>query len=434
MMLIRFYTAMWVMLLTACSPTPETTTMNVQLNLDQLAEQYVKLALKIGQHHPSYIDAYYGPASFKPIQEKTSLETLLVSAQELRIGIEKVVIKPALYQRQELLIIQVRSMEMFIRLQLGEHVSFDDESKGLYDAISPTISETQLDSALIELDKLVPGEGELNNRLNHYKKQFVIPLDKLDAVFVAAIDEARKRTKQHIQLPAQENFKIEYVTDKVWSGYNWYKGGNYSVIQLNTDFPIYIDRAIDLASHEGYPGHHVFNSQMEQHLVNNLKWVEFSVYPLFSPQSLLAEGSANYGIEVAFPKAERLAFETEVLFPLAGMDPTQVERYYQIQDKLSLLSYADNMVAKRYLDGEINREQAIELLMKYALSTKEKSMQRIGFIEANRAYVINYNLGQDLVREYVDKMTGNGDHDRRWQVFADLLANPKTASMMKTAR
>ena len=68
--------------------------------------------------------------------------------------------------------------------------------------------------------------------------------------------------------------------------------------------------------------------------------------------------------------------------------------------------------------------------MKYALSSKEKSTQRIGFIEANRAYVINYNLGQDLVRQYVDRLTGTEGAEKRWQVFAELLALPKTASMM----
>ena len=68
--------------------------------------------------------------------------------------------------------------------------------------------------------------------------------------------------------------------------------------------------------------------------------------------------------------------------------------------------------------------------MKYSLSTREKSLQRIGFIEANRAYVINYNLGQDLVKAYVEERA-DGDDEKRWQVFSHLLAFPKTASMMK---
>ena len=50
-------------------------------------------------------------------------------------------------------------------------------------------------------------------------------------------------------------------------------------------------------------------------------WVEISLYPLFSPQSLIAEGSANYGIDMAFPAAERVGFERDSLFPLARTRP-----------------------------------------------------------------------------------------------------------------
>jgi len=426
--IITFISLISLFILSGCEQKQPTTTGS--LSIDNIAESYVKLVLDVGHHHKAYIDAYYGPETWQKQSTKKPLPELLKQTRDLMHQLTTVQVEASLALRKQFLQIQVQSIETFIRLQQGENISFDDESLGLYDAISPRTTEAELDKALVELAAIVPGEGSLNERLNAYKKQFVIPLDKLDTVFNAAIDEARKRTKAHIKLPANESFTIEYVTDKVWSGYNWYQGNNFSLIQLNTDFPIYIERAIDLASHEGYPGHHVFNSQMEQHLVDNMGWIEYSVYPLFSPMSLLAEGSANYGIDVAFPKQERLAFEKEVLFPLAGLDATQVERYYQIQEKLAELSYADNMVAKRYLDGEINKEKAIDLLMKYALSSKEKSAQRIGFIEANRAYVINYNLGQDLVREYVNRLTGDEGFNKRWQIFAALLAQPKSASMM----
>ena len=40
-----------------------------------------------------------------------------------------------------------------------------------------------------------------------------------------------------MDLPANENFVVEYVTKQVWSAYNWYKGNAQSLIQVNTDFP-----------------------------------------------------------------------------------------------------------------------------------------------------------------------------------------------------
>lgn len=397
-----------------------------QSTLNQLAERYVKLVLAIGNHQPSYVDAYYGPESFKS-NSLVPLEELTQNVSALINDIEHHPQSSDESLRKAFLLVQTRSMLTYIEWLNGNTKTFNNEAALLYDATMPTISIDQLNNALAHLSELVPGEGPLTERFIRYQAQFAIPNDKLDIVFNAAINEARKRTKQHIALDDNEGFNIEYVTDKVWSGYNWYKGNNHSLIQLNTDFPIYIERAIDLASHEGYPGHHVFNSLMEKHLVNNKGWIEYSVYPLFSPMSLLAEGSANYGIDVAFPKQERLAFEQNVLFPLAGFNPTDAPLYYEIQEVKQQLAYADNLVAQQYLDGEIDMQQAIELLMKYTLVTREKALQRIGFIETNRAYVINYTLGQDLVKQYVEKHSNTSQTP--WQVFSELLANPKTASM-----
>lgn len=405
------------------------------MTIDVIAQEYVKLSLLIGQHHESYIDAYYGPVEWRPTASALPLTSLIKQAKSLsrQLQLCNKDLEPSAKQRCNFLQIQLDAAEFFISHLLDKtqkSTAFDVEAKGLYDVRSPEVELTKLAQVLTQLDKLLPGEGSLNYRLEQFNQQFVIPEDKLECVFKAAIDESRARTKQHLSLPDNENFTIEYVTDKVWSGYNWYKGDNYSLIQINTDFPIYIDRAIDLASHEGYPGHHVFNSQMEQHLVKGKGWLEYCVYPLFSPMSLLAEGSANYGIEVCFPYEERIAFERDVLFGLAGLDTTQVERYYQVQALVQQLSYAGNYVAKHYLDGDIDKSQAVELLMQYSLTTREKSLQRIAFIEANRSYVINYNLGQDLVKNYIEAKAGK-DNNKRWQVFSQLLAFPKTASMMQ---
>ena len=146
-----------------------------------------------------------------------------------------------------------------------------------------------------ELDRVLPGRGgsaTLLERYEAFRKDFTIPKDRVDGVFRAAIAECRDRTIRHIPLPPGESFTVEYVSGKSWSGYNWYQGTYKSLIQVNTDLPITIDRAIDLACHEGYPGHHVYNTLLEKNLVRDRGWIEYSVYPLFSPQSLIAEGSA----------------------------------------------------------------------------------------------------------------------------------------------
>ena len=398
------------------------------MTLDTIAERYVKFVLAIGLHHEYYVDAYFGPKEWK-IQDKQSLEVLLETAKVLYKDLQKIETTEKL--RKEFLLIHIQSCETFIEQLNGKKISFDEESFLLYNAISPKLNNKDLDVILDELDTLVPGEGDLNQRMNDFNDKFVIPNDKLDLVFKAAINESRKRSKQYIPLSENENFKIEYVNDKVWSGYNWYKGDSYSLIQLNTDFPMYISRAIDLACHEAYPGHHVFNSLIENHLVKEKGWMEYCVYVLYSPLSLLAEGSANYGIELTFNKKDRMQFEKEVLFPIAGLDAKQADLYYEIQEKMQKLSYAGNMVSQQYLDGIIDKSTAIDLLMKYSLSSKARSTQRLAFIEAHRSYVINYNLGEDIVRDYVENLAKNKSHETKWKIFSDLLSNPRTASMMQ---
>jgi hypothetical protein len=228
-------------------------------------------------------------------------------------------------------------------------------------------------------------------------------------------------------LPPGESFTVEYVTNKSWSGYNWYKGHYRSLIQVNTDLPIYIDRAIDLACHEGYPGHHVYNSLLEKNLVRGREWQEYTVYPLFSPQSLIAEGSANYGIDIAFPRNERAEWEKAHLFPLAGLDPSKAEKYYRVHELVAKLAYAGNEAARRYLNGEITADEAAKWLEKYALSGTPRARQRIKFFDQYRSYVINYNLGKDLVRQYVERHAGSNP-EKRWRVFGELLSSPRLPS------
>ncbi len=259
----------------------------------------------------------------------------------------------------------------------------------------------------------------------------MIPSDKLAAVFTAAIAECRRRTLAHIPLPAEETFTVAYVKDKPWSAYNWYQGNYKSLIEVNTDLPVFIDRAIDLACHEGYPGHHVYNALLEKHLVRDRGWQEFAVYPLFSPQSLIAEGTANYGIQVAFSDAERRAFERDTLFPLAGLDPARVDEYYDVLALAKALSYAGNEAARGYLDGRMDAARAADWLVRYAMNTPGQAAQRVKFFDTYRSYVINYNLGEDLVRAYVERHRAGADPAKRWDVFATLISSPRLPSALK---
>ncbi len=169
---------------------------------------------------------------------------------------------------------------------------------------------------------------------------------------------------------------------------------------------------------------------LEQKLVNERGWTEYSVYPLYSPQSFIAEGTASYGRFMAFPGNEQNEFEKAVLYPLAGLDPAKGDKYRDTLAALKGLSYARIEGARRYLDGDLTREETIEWLARYNLISRERAEQSLDFIETYRGYVINYTLGADLSKAYVDKHGGN-DHSARWDAYEKLLSEPFTASMMK---
>ena len=411
---------------TAGGATPLATPAPVT-SVNEIAEGYVKLVLAMGHHDPDYVDAYYGPQEWKK-PEKKPLNTIGREATWLREQLAKIS-EPAdelERLRRGYLTKQLSALEARVRILNGEHLKFDEESQALYDAVAPTFPEAHFQEILARLEPKLPGEGPLLQRYENWRRAFVLPKDKLDAVFQLAIKACRERTLAHIKLPPDENFSVEYVTNKPWGGYNWYKGNYRSVIQVNTDLPIYIDRAIDLAAHEGYPGHHVYNALLEKNLVRDHGWVEFSVYALFSPQSLIAEGTANFGREVVFTKPERLAFEKEVLWPAAGIDPSRVEEFYEVQDLVKKLGYATNEAARRYLSGDINAAATAAWLQKYALMDEKRTKQATKFIEKYRSYVINYNLGEEMVRSYIEKRGGTENQpEQRWGEFEELLASPR---------
>jgi hypothetical protein len=404
--------------------------------MNDVAERYAHLVLALGQHDPDYVDAFYGPAEWKTQAEeqKKSLDAIGAEAAKLSVTLIETPIAPGTPDsdmrqlRREYLQRQISALAARARMLKDKKLKFDDESRVLYDAVAPTFPDSHFDDIIKQLEAKIPGNGPLWQRYENWRKPFVIPKEKLDDVFQLAIKECRARTLAHLALPPEESFTVEYVTNKPWGGYNWYKGNFHSVIQVNTDLPIYIDRAVDLAAHEGYPGHHVYNSLLEKNLVRDRGWVEFSIYALFSPQSLIAEGTANFGRDVAFPtKSERMKFEKDMLFPAAGIDASRVDEYYSVQELLKQLDYATNEAARRLINGEIDEIAATQWLQKYALMDPARAQQRVKFIQRYRSYAINYNLGEDMVRRYIEKRSGS-DPQKRWSEFGKLLSSPRLPS------
>jgi hypothetical protein len=397
--------------------------------LDAIAKDFVRLTLEAGEREPGYVDAYYGPDEWAKAAKAAPRTVLQLRAEADRLAsalaaVDGKALNADETRRKAFLAGQLKAAQTRLAMLGGQTFSFQDEAEGLF-GVRPALKPlASYDPVLTQIETLLPGEGDLADRADTFQAKYVIPADKLEPVMLAAIAACKARTAAHIALPPGERFDMEFVTDKPWSGYNWYKGGAHSLIQINTSLPVYISRALDLGCHEGYPGHHVLNALLEEKLTKAKGWVEFSVYPLFSPQSLIAEGSANYGIALAFPGAEKVRFEREQLYPLAGLDPATAEAYDAFTRAKTALSGAEYTIADDYLAGRVDKTQAVALLRKYGLMTQARAEQRMKFIDTYRSYVINYGLGQDMVREHVER--AGPSPDARWARMEAVISQPTT--------
>lgn len=399
--------------------------------LDRIAEDYVRLCFYIARYEPGYVEFYYGPAHLRQEAESNprTLDQIYILTLSLtaRLG---VFAQDSIDRQSELrrksLGGQVEAARGKIASLQGTVRAFDEESAQLFGAIAPSYPEGYFKEVAGRIDALLPGSGPVAERLNAFRDGFMVPPERLEGVFQAAIAEARGRTARHVSLPAGESFAVEFVHDKPWIAYNQYQGESRSLVQINADLPAHLDFVSLVACHEGYPGHHVFHCLREKELYRGLGWVEVSISPLHSPLALIAEGLANFGMQVAFPTIqERIEFEGRVLCPLAGLEASKLELYYCISE-LSQVQWASTAeCARRYLGGALTREQAMAWLTDYSLQPAELAENWISFIESYRSYVISYSAGQELVKNHVEKRGGAPDKpDVRWQVYRKLLTQP----------
>lgn len=406
-------------------------------DMNAIAAEYVKLVFQAAQYDKDLVDAYFGPEELKAeaLENKITPEEIQKNIDNLLFQISNLNSKSYSsleLSRKSYLYRMLKSMKARIDLVKGKKMSFDQESKLIYDIVAPRSCNKGYKKYLKKLSKILPGKGSVKERYMKLREQFIIPEDKMDAVFTAAINECRKRTKDCITLPHNEEFTVEYVKDVSWGAYNWFKGNSHSLIQVNISNPMTIDDAIRLAAHEGYPGHHVYHSLMEQNLYKEMNWVEFSIYPLFSPQSFISEGLANYGVELVFDDEDKIHFEKDILIPLAGLSNENYDIFCKAQDIIEDLSEFGIDIARDYLDGKSDKEETIKKIMETRLRTREHAQRNLDFYEKYRAYIINYSLGEDVVEDYIEQKSAQGDHNALWANFYHLLVTPTIPANLDT--
>ena len=342
--------------------------------LDAHARRYLELSLAWNAHDAGYVDAYFGPELHPPEMTREAI-------REQAFGLSSALADlPG--ERARKLRRLVDALVGRIHVVEGRIVRFDDESIAVNVVVPPKLD--------VEIPVGVDGVTE----------RPVVSASAIYSVLEAALAECRKRTKRFIDLPDTENVRLILVHDQPWAAYHLYEGRYQSVVQINLDFPLFVDRAIDEICHEAYPGHHVQQVLVERHLVEDRGYIEYSLRPLFGPMSFLAEGSANYALELLFPGDERLAFERDVLFPLAGLDPSAAPVCDRLRRRRKLLEPAIVDVARQNLDGELDLYSAIFQLEKQGIVEPRASLE---FAWRYRTQIAAYTYGESIVRQRLEK-------------------------------
>jgi hypothetical protein len=332
--------------------------------------------------------------------------------------------------RQRFLAGQLRAIVARTSVLLGVHHSFDDESEALFGIRPAPVDLAAAKEVRLRIARRLSGNKRLADRFDDFDSKFMIPPAKLPDVMARALEACRGQTLAHMRLPPGEHVTLEYVSDKPWSAYSFYRGNYQSVIQVNADFRLTVDRALGLACHEGYPGHHVFNSLTEERLVRRGKRIEFFAQPTFSPQSFISEAAASVAPELAFSAAEKLRLEEDVLFPAAGLPKNSLNNrlaadYIETEDLVDALHPEELSIARDYLDENLEFVRAAFALENRVLMTHSEATLR--YLNEYRTYVVTYTAGRDLLDRWMDARAGGpGNSDARWAALRQLIETPES--------
>jgi hypothetical protein len=403
-------------------------------SIDGDARELVRIALAFAQHAPDEVDSYFGPASLGPVANaaKIPLADLSRRAHRLldRLGAEQR--NPS--DRTPRLIAETRALAAVIDQRAsGKRMSFDDEARIVYAmSVEPGSGDADaVTGSLAALDRALPGSGPLPARFATYRARFVVPSDRRRAVFEAALKACRARTLDHWRLPAAEQLDVKWDANAP-GAWHRYHGGGKSTLTINPAALEFVDSAIDLACHEGYPGHHaqfVLADRQLQHQDRSAAPIEETIALLRSPIAMLREGAANYAVDLAFSPDERARVERDVLFPIAGLDPAQGAGYARVRQRVRALEPAIVPILRDYHDGRLSASAAADRLEHRALVSSPRALLR--FTDDLGAYVLGYTTAHDRIAAHIAARARNR-HEDRWMVLREMLTELDAVAVLSS--
>ena len=399
------FTLLCLSLLTSCKPRPAPSP-----TLDTIAESYLPLALALGERDPDSLDYATAPQQVRASVHRAypTLDQIHRQAAQLLTQLDSLR-SSADPDRTRFLTLQLQAIETRTAMLRGHLLPFDAEAEALFHTTRLPDTEAthraallkQISAMLPPSPQSVPSRDTLASRYAAYDQRFLIPPAKLAAVMQAALAGCRVQTLKFIRLPPGESVQLTFTRNQPWSAFSRYEGHAHSIILLNLDLPITVDGAVELACHEGYPGHHVFNSLHDAALAQRDHRPEAQIQLTFSPESYVSEAAASYAPRLAFTLEERIAFERDVLFPLAGLNPAEAERHVRLSRLLADLSSAQPAIARDFLDGRLEFIHAEDELARQTLMLHADAA--LLYLNEYRSYMLAYTDGHRRIEHFLNQ-------------------------------
>ena len=361
--------------------------------IEGIAERYVRVTLQLAQHDPSLVEQWRGPESWRP-GPRRPVVGLLDTIQQIQqdIDIRQLdVSSSSEYSRLRYLEGQTQALRFAAERLLGRSAGIDDQLREEF-GLTPALPDApRMAGVRNRIDKALPGTGTLWNRVAALKKRTQVSPDRAEAVLGLAIDACRQATRAAIDLPSGEAVTLGFGTNLDWDGFAEYEGHNRTAISISLEAPLDVSRALRLACHEGYPGHHVQNVLLDRGQ-QQLKWPELELTPGFGRHLLLAEGAAEIGADLALSHEARVRVYRDTLLPAAGLSPDEAATLARVDALLPELLPEVTDIARRYLDGAIQRQQAVDELRERALVLNPEGT--LALIERRRGRALAYAEGR----------------------------------------
>ena len=193
------------------------------MDSDALVREYLLLGLRFDRIESGYVDAFTGDPALRRIVENEpapSPSQLARRAAEL-LSLIPAGLEPA---RADFVAAHLRALECAGRKFAGEQVGFVDEVRAYFDVSISKGDPERYRAAHARLDEALGGTGPLADRMQAYRLSDEIPPERLRECIDAFSSALRDRVRASFPLPDGEVVEYEVVTDKPWSGFNYYLG------------------------------------------------------------------------------------------------------------------------------------------------------------------------------------------------------------------